>query len=99
MAKENSENNSSWKGKIGLFMALAFYALSVIMVIINTRGTSFFDGGAETITIAHWQLEEGFRQGFDEAIKRYEKMMKEKGRNVKVVQTTVPVRGDRKSLV
>ena len=74
-------------------MALAFYALSVIMVIINTRGTSFFDGGAETITIAHWQLEEGFRQGFDEAIKRYEKMMKEKGRNVKVVQTTVPVRG------
>jgi raffinose/stachyose/melibiose transport system substrate-binding protein len=93
MAKENSENNGSWKGKIGLFMALAFYIVSVVMVIINTKGSSFIDGDAETITIAHWQLEDGFRQGFDEAIKRYEKMMKEKGRNVRIVQTTVPVRG------
>ena len=91
--KEHPENNKS-ANRFGLFMALAFYAISVIMVVVNTSGGSeFIHSDVETISIAHWQLEDGFREGFDEAIKQYEALKKKEGRNVKITQTTVPCRG------
>jgi len=75
-------------------MALAFYVISVIMVAINTSESSgIIDSDVETITIAHWQLEDGFRQGFDKAIKQYEAMKAKEGKKVKIIQTTVPFRG------
>jgi enoyl-[acyl-carrier protein] reductase II len=43
------------------------------------------DGDVETITIAHWQLEDGFRQGFDEAIKQYEALKSKEGKKVKII--------------
>lgn len=79
--------------KLGLGLALAFYVLSIVMVIINTSEGGLLENEAKTITIAHWQLEDGFRQGFGEAIKKYEELKAKEGIKVKVVQTTVPVRG------
>ncbi len=94
MAKKDLPENNSVANKVGLFLALAFYIVSVIMVAINTSESSgIIDSDVETITIAHWQLEDGFRQGFDEAIKQYEALKAKEGKKVKIIQTTVPVRG------
>jgi raffinose/stachyose/melibiose transport system substrate-binding protein len=94
MTKKNLPENNSIANKIGLFLALAFYIVSVIMVGINTSESSeIIDSDVKTITIAHWQLEDGFREGFDEAIKLYEELKAKKGEKVKIIQTTVPYRG------
>ncbi len=94
MGKKDLSENGSGTNRLGLIMAIVFYVISVVMVAINTSSSSAMIGkNVETITIAHWQLEDGFREGFDEAIKQYEEIMKARGRNVKIIQTTVPVRG------
>ena len=94
MAKKNLPENNSIANKIGLFLALSFYIVSMIMVAINTSERSgITDENVETITIAHWQLEDGFRQGFDEAIKQYEALKAKEGKKVRIIQTTVPYRG------
>ncbi len=95
MAKKDLPEYSMGATRLGLVMAVVFYIVSIVMVAINTSGSVGVIGSknVETITIAHWQLEDGFREGFEAAIKQYEAKMKAKGRNVKIVQTTVPVRG------
>lgn len=94
MVKKDLPENNSIANRIGLFMALGFYLTSIIMVWINTSECGgIVDSDVETITIAHWQLEDGFRQGFDDAIKQYEKLRAKEGKKVKIIQTTVPVRG------
>jgi ABC-type glycerol-3-phosphate transport system substrate-binding protein len=65
------------------------------MVYINTSGEEILDPEMKTITFAHWQLEDGFREGYAEAIKEFEKLKATQGQKVKVIQTTVPVRGYR----
>ena len=80
--------------KVGIILAIAFYILSVIMVIRNYGGMSVvFDPDTKVITIAHWQLEDGFREGIDAAIAEYEKAKAAEGVKVKVRQIAVPVRG------
>jgi len=80
--------------KVGIWLAIAFYILSVIMVIRNYGGMSaVFDPDTKVITIAHWQLEDGFREGIDEAIAEYEKAKAAEGVKVKVNQVAIPVRG------
>lgn len=94
MSKKDLPENNSVANKVGLLLALVFYIISVIMVGINTsESTGIIDNDVETITIAHWQLEDGFRQGFNEAIKQYEALKAKEGRKVKIIQTTVPIRG------
>ena len=94
MARKDLPENNSGTNKLGLFMALAFYLVSVVMVAINTAGAGgFFDRDVQTITIAHWQLEDGFRQSFDFAIKQYEELKAREGKKVRIIQTTVPIRG------
>lgn len=79
--------------KLGIFLALAFYIFAVVMVSINTSTGNLLDQDVKTLTIAHWQLEDGFRQGIDAAIREYEQMKAEQGIKVKIIQSTVPVRG------
>ena len=63
------------------------------MVYININSKEIIDSEVKTITFAHWQLEDGFREGYSEAIKEFEKIKAAQGQKVKVIQTTVPVRG------
>ncbi len=94
MTKKDLPESNRAANRFGLVMALGFYMVSVVMVIINTSGgDNLIERGVETITIAHWQLEDGFREGFAEAIRQYEALKAEKGIKVKIIQTTVPVRG------
>lgn len=80
--------------KVGIILAIAFYILSVIMVIRNYGGMSaMFDSDTKVITIAHWQLEDGFREGINAAIAEYEKAKAAEGVKVKVNQVAIPVRG------
>ncbi len=80
--------------KIGFICFLIFFVISTIMVIRNSmQGGGFFSGGAKRLTFAHWQLEDGFREGYADAIIEYEKMKAKEGVKVKVIQTTVPARG------
>ena len=73
MKQDDSIQNSKFQ-KFGLLLAAAFFVLSVIMVIRNHGGMSVvFSPDTKVITFAHWQLEDGFREGFDAAIKIYEK--------------------------
>jgi raffinose/stachyose/melibiose transport system substrate-binding protein len=90
--KDLPENNK-FANKLGLFMALTFYIVAVIMVIINTSGGSIIDPDEKRIIIGHWQLEDGFRQGMDKIIKDYEAMKAAQGQKVRVIQSTVPGRG------
>jgi raffinose/stachyose/melibiose transport system substrate-binding protein len=94
MADKNEEHAGSSKfQKLGLILALAFYLVSIIMVVRIQKGGDILDKNVKTITFAHWQLEDGFRQGFDEAIKLFEEYKAKQGQQVKVIQTTVPIQG------
>ncbi len=93
MKQDDSIHNSKFQ-KLGLLLAAAFFVFSVIMVIKNHGGMSVvFSPDTKVITFAHWQLEDGFREGFEEAIKIYEKEKADQGVKVKVRQVSVPVRG------
>ena len=91
--REEKFEQSSGTNKIGLILALVFYIVAVVMVSINTSDGILLDRDVKTLTVAHWQLEDGFRQGFEAAIKQYEELKAKEGVKVKIVQTTVPVRG------
>ena len=92
MAKDDNNNKKMFQN-LGLIMAGLFYIVSCVMVYINTTGGKILNSDIETITFAHWQLEDGFREGYAEAIKQFEEYKKSQGQKVKVVQTTVPFRG------
>lgn len=93
MARKQSIEGGSGKNRFGLFMALAFYFVSVVMVIINNSGSTLIDPETKVITIAHWHLEDGYREGMNEVIKLYEKAKAKEGIKVKIAQSTVPNRG------
>ena len=79
--------------RLGIYLALVFYIVSVAMVSRNTSKGDLLDRDVKTLTIAHWQLEDCFRQGIDAAIREYEKIKAANGENVKIIQSTVPYRG------
>lgn len=79
----------------GLLLAGAFYLLACVMVLINSNGSSLLRPGVKTISFAHWQLEDGFREGYAEAIRLFEEYKRKQGIKVRVTQTTVPFRGYR----
>ena len=92
MSKDDNNNKKMFQN-IGLIMAGLFYIVSCVMVYINTTGGAMLNSDIKTITFAHWQLEDGFREGYAEAIKQFEEYKASQGQKVKVVQTTVPWRG------
>ncbi len=80
--------------RIGLICFLIFFGISTVMVIrSSSRSGGLFPSDVRRLTFAHWQLEDGFREGYADAIRVYEKLKADQGINVKVVQTAVPSRG------
>ncbi len=79
---------------LGFVILISFFIISVVMVIRNHGGMEvMLSSDTKVITFAHWQLEDGFREGFDAAIAEYEKRKAEQGVKVKVQQVAIPVRG------
>ena len=95
MSKSDSEPRGSKFQKFGLIITILFYLLSCIIVYTNNSGGTILDPDVKVISFAHWQLEDGFREGYAEAIKQFEALKAQQGHKVKVIQTTVPVRGYR----
>ena len=93
MAKLDDSRNSDFN-RVGLIMALTFYAVSVVMVVLNTAdGNGLMKDDVKRIYIAHWHLEDGYREGIDDAIRQYEALKAKEGVKVRIIQSTVPVRG------
>ena len=95
------ENINNRKKKIisaagGIFVVI-FYVISCIAVIRNNIAAESknaeANGDTKVISIAHWQLEDGFREGIDYAIKEFEKLKASQGQKVKVIQNAIPSRG------
>lgn len=79
---------------LGVVILVAFFLTSLLMVIRNHGGMDvMLSSDTKVITFAHWQLEDGFREGFEQAITEYEKMKAEQGVKVKVRQVAIPYRG------
>jgi ABC-type glycerol-3-phosphate transport system substrate-binding protein len=95
MSKSDSEPRGSKFQKFGLIITILFYLLSCIIVYTNNSGGTILDPDVKVISFAHWQLEDGFREGYAEAIKQFEALKAKQGHKVKVIQTTVPIRGYR----
>ena len=97
--KKNSDNPRRKKiiSAAGGILALVFYVISCIFVARNNANAGTknenLSGSVKTITIAHWQLEDGFRESIDYAIKEFEKIKAEQGVKVKVIQNAIPSRG------
>ena len=100
MKEKNTDNNRRKKiiSALGGILALTFYIISCFVVAHNnsvagSKNKKSPESAAKTITIAHWQLEDGFREGIDYAIKEFEKLKAEQGERVKVIQNAIPSRG------
>jgi raffinose/stachyose/melibiose transport system substrate-binding protein len=81
--------------RLGLILAGLFYLVSVFYVMYNSEETRLLNSEEVTITFAHWNLEDGFREGFDEAIRLFQELKAKEGKKVRIIQTTVPTRGYR----
>ena len=81
--------------RIGLVLAGIFFLLSAFFAIRNHRNITgkILHPETKELIIAHWQLEDGFRDGVEHAIKEYERRKAAQGIKVKVRQIAVPVRG------
>ena len=99
MKEKNTDNSSKRKiiSALGGILALVFYAVSCIVVMRNNAAAELentdISGDLKVITIAHWQLEDGFREGINYAIKEFEKLKAAQGQKVKVIQNAIPSRG------
>ncbi len=91
--KESIESRMSGFQRLGLGVAGAFYVVSVVWVWFLSPTATTFDPDVTVLTLAHWQLEDGFREGMAEAIKQFEERKAAEGQKVRIIQTTVPFRG------
>jgi len=92
-AEFNETKGASRFQRVGIAIAAVFYLASVGYVLFMGGAKDVLDPELETITFSHWQLEDGYREGVQEAIRRFEELKARQGRKVKVIQTTVPWRG------
>lgn len=81
--------------RAGLLLAGIFFLLSAGVALWHHRSIArnVLAPDTKELIIAHWQLEDGFREGVERAIKEYERLKAAQGIKVKVRQITVPVRG------
>ncbi len=93
--KKDTERKNWLSNRIGLVLFGIFYLVSCVMVFLHTSAEKVVDPELKTLTFAHWNLEDGFREGFNEAIRLFEELKAKEGQKVKIIQTTVPVRGYR----
>jgi ABC-type glycerol-3-phosphate transport system substrate-binding protein len=78
--------------RLGILVALAAYGISVVWVLQNSSARRVIDPDIRELTVAHWQLEDGYREGMEEIIRRYEEMKAKEGVKVRITQSTVPWR-------
>jgi len=76
----------------GLVFAGIAYFISICFVLFRSGGGNVLDPSVHHLTIGHWQLEDGYREGLDAVIAEYEKMKAEEGIKVKITQSTIPYR-------
>jgi raffinose/stachyose/melibiose transport system substrate-binding protein len=88
----NDEQTLSWLQHLGYGIIGLFFLYSTIHVLFLSQ-KEILDPEVETITVSHWLLEAGVREGFDAVFREFEKEMASKGRKVKVKQSTIPGRG------
>ena len=81
--------------RIGLILAGLFFLFSAGVAIRHHRNISrkILQPETQELIFAHWQLEDGFREGVENAIKEYERLKAAQGIKVKIRQIAVPVRG------
>ena len=101
MASETSSSGTGPGGfhRFGVAFAVLLYLVAVVHVHFLGPERVAFDPDVKVLTLAHWQLEDGFREGFDKMIARFEKLKAAQGVKVKVNQVTVPYRGFRQWLL
>jgi len=80
MKRENLANY------VGLFLLLVCFGVAVFRIALRPSGGS--EEGVEHIRFAHWQLEGGLREAFDQLAREYEALHP----GVKVEQVAIPVR-------
>ncbi len=89
----NGKEKKSEIPKFGIGVAILFYVSSLVYVLFLAKSVAIINPNVKTLTITHWQLEDGFREGIDVAIKRFEELKAKQGIKVKIIQSTVPYRG------
>lgn len=74
MAENNSknQNSTSFFQRLGLLLAGVFYVFAIIYVHFLGENEAALVPGVKRITLAHWQLEDGFREGYEEMITSFE---------------------------
>lgn len=93
MKEKEKSKAKGWFQRFGLLLAGIFYLVSIIAVYLNVCGRELLDTSVKTMTFAHWQLEDGFREGYNEAIRQFTEYKAKQGQKVRIIQTTVPWRG------
>ncbi len=79
--------------RFGIGVAIAFYLVSIGYVLLAGKSSGLLGQDVKTITFAHWGLEDGYREGVAEAIRRFEELKAREGEKVRVIQLAVPSRG------
>ncbi|MFH0911976.1 MAG: extracellular solute-binding protein [Planctomycetota bacterium] len=87
------ETGISFFQKFGLGLVGIFYVASVVHVYFLGPGKVTFNPDVKVLHLAHSQMQEGYREGFEEMIRRFETLQAGKGVRVKVIQTVIPSRG------
>ena len=79
--------------KIGYIVVILIFLTALFYTLFLSRGAVIGTSDVRKLTVAHWQLEDGFREGMDAVIKQFEKLKAKEGVRVKIYQSTVPWRG------
>ncbi|MBT3192084.1 MAG: extracellular solute-binding protein [Verrucomicrobia bacterium] len=80
---------------LGVILAGLFYLASVVWVILQSPAGKAMDPSVRQITIGHWQLEDGYREGLDEIIRKYKALKAAEGVKVEITQSPIPYRAYR----
>lgn len=90
---ESVESKMTIFQQIGLGVAMLFYLCAIVWVFFLSPSSTTFAPGVKVLTLGHWQLEDGFREGMAEAITRFEELKRQQGQEVRINQTPIPWRG------
>ena len=80
------------RGSLGIIIALLMIGISFVKVV-TTETTSYILPGKNTLTISHWQMEDGYREGLQQIIDNFIALKREQGIKVNIIQSVVPWRG------
>ena len=90
MQRENGLDRASRFQRIGLILAFSFFIASVV-VVHTRRAPQILKSGVTHLTVAHYAIEAA-GEGWEAAIKEFERMKEREGVKVKIDQSHIPVR-------